>query len=102
MDTARMVHEFAAKLEDNPNMNCQMSEHTFLVWQKSRPNLVLAASPDLDKIPKKCWGKTIVPTPVELLSKQLGPNYASFFAGEGRYFKQAQAASSEQENAAKP
>ena len=28
VDTARMVHEFAAKLEDNPNMNCQMSEHT--------------------------------------------------------------------------
>ena len=103
VDTARMVHEFAAKLEDNnPDMNCQMPEHTFLVWQKSRPNVILAASPEPKRIPKKCWGKTLVPTPIEVLSKQLGPNYASFFAGEGRYFKQAQAASSEQENAAKP
>ena len=103
VDTARMVHEFAAKLEDNnPDMNCQMPEHTFLVWQKSRPNVILAASPEPKRTPKKCWGKTLVPTPIEVLSKQLGPNYASFFAGEGRYFKQAQAASSEQENAAKP
>ena len=103
VDTARMVHEFAAKLEDNnPDMNCQMPEHTFLVWQKSRPNVILAASHEPKRIPKKCWGKTLVPTPIEVLSKQLGPNYASFFAGEGRYFKQAQAASSEQENAAKP
>ena len=102
VDTARMVHEFAAKLEDNPNMNCQMSEHTFLVWQKSRPDVILAASPDLDKIPKKCWGKTLVPTPIEVLSKQLGPNYESFFNGAEQYFKQAQAASSEQENSAKP
>lgn len=102
VDTARVVHEFAAKLEDNPNMNCQMSEHTFLVWQKSRPDVILAASPDLDKIPKKCWGKTLVPTPIEVLSKQLGPNYKSFFDGSERYFKQARAASSAQENAAKP
>lgn len=102
VDTARMVHEFAAKLEDNPNMNCQMSEHTFLVWQKSRPDVILAASPDLDKIPKKCWGKTLVPTPIEVLSKQLGPNYASFFDGADRYFKQVRAASSEQKNFEKP
>lgn len=102
VDTARVVHEFAAKLEDNPDMNCQMPNPTFLVWQKSRPNVILAASPEPKRIPKKCWGKTLVPTPFEALSKQLGPNYESFFAGEGRYFKQAQAASSEQENAAKP
>ena len=102
VDTARMVHEFAAELGDNSSMNCQMPEHTFLVWQKSRPNVILAASPEPKRIPKKCWGKTLVPTPFEALSKQLGPNYESFFAGEGRYFKQAQAASSEQENAAKP
>lgn len=102
VDTARMVHEFAAKLEDNPNMNCQMSEHTFLVWQKSRPNVILAASPEPKRIPKKCWGKTIVPTPIEALSKQLGPNYASFFNGAEQYFEQARAASSEQKNAAKP
>ena len=101
VDSARMVHEFAAELGDNPSMNCQMPEHTFLVWQKSRPNVILAASPDLDKIPKKCWGKTLVPTPIEVLSKQLGPNYASFFNIE-RYFKQTQAASSEQENLAEP
>ena len=102
VDSARMVHEFAAKLEDNLDMNCQMPEHTFLVWQKSRPNVILAASPEPKRIPKKCWGKTLVPTPFEVLSKQLGPNYESFFAGEGRYFEQAQAASSEQKNAAKP
>ena len=102
VDTARVVHEFAAKLEDNPDMNCQIPEHTFLVWQKSRPNVILAASPEPKRIPKKCWGKTLVPTPFEVLSKQLGPNYESFFAGEGRYFEQAQAASSEQKNAAKP
>ena len=103
VDSARVVHEFAAKLEDNnPDMNCQMPNPTFLVWQKSRPNVILAASPEPKRIPKKCWGKTLVPTPIEALSKQLGPNYESFFAGEGQYFKQAQAASSEQENAAKP
>ena len=102
VDTARVVHEFAAKLEDNPDMNCQMPNPTFLVWQKSRPNVILAASPEPKRIPKKCWGKTLVPTPFEALSKQLGPNYASFFAGEGRYFEQAQAASSEQKNSAKP
>ena len=103
VDTARMVHEFAAKMEDNnPNMNCQMPGHTFLVWQKSRPNVILAASPEPKRIPKKCWGKTLVPTPFEVLSKQLGLNYESFFAGEGRYFEQAQAASSEQKNPAKP
>ena len=94
VDTARLVHEFAAKLEDNPDMNCQMPEHTFLVWQKSRPNVILAASPEPKRIPKKCWGKTLVPTPFEVLSKQLGPNYETFFAGEGRYFEQTQAASS--------
>ena len=94
VDTARVVHEFAAKLEDNPDMNCQMPEHTFLVWQKSRPNVILAASPEPKRIPKKCWGKTLVPTPFEVLSKQLGPNYETFFAGEGRYFEQTQAASS--------
>ena len=94
VDTARVVHEFAAKLEDNPDMNCQMPNPTFLVWQKSRPNVILAASPEPKRIPKKCWGKTLVPTPFEALSKQLGPNYASFFAGEGRYFEQTQAASS--------
>ena len=94
VDTARVVHEFAAKLEDNPDMNCQMLEHTFLVWQKSRPNVILAASPEPKRIPKKCWGKTLVPTPFEVLSKQLGPNYETFFAGEGRYFEQTQAASS--------
>ncbi len=103
VDTARMVHEFAAKLEDNnPDMNCQIPEHTFLVWQKSRPNVILAASPEPKRIPKKCWGKTLVPTPIEVLSKQLGPNYESFFNGAEQYFKQAQAASSEQENSAKP
>ena len=103
VDSARMVHEFAAKLEDNnPDMNCQIPEHTFLVWQKSRPNVILAASPEPKRIPKKCWGKTLVPTPIEVLSKQLGPNYASFFDGAEQYFKQAQAASSEQKNAAKP
>ena len=102
VDTARVVHEFAVELGDNLSMNCQMPEHTFLVWQKSRPNVILAASPEPKRIPKKCWGKTLVPTPIEALSKQLGPNYESFFAGEGQYFKQAQAASSEQENAAKP
>ena len=94
VDSARVVHEFAAKLEDNPDMNCQMPEHTFLVWQKSRPNVILAASPEPKRIPKKCWGKTLVPTPFEVLSKQLGPNYETFFAGEGRYFEQTQAASS--------
>ena len=102
VDTARIVHEFAAELGDNSSMNCRMPEHTFLVWQKSRPNVILAASPDLDKIPKKCWGKTLVPTPIEALSKQLGPNYKSFFDGSERYFKQARTASSEQKNAAKP
>ena len=103
VDTARMVHEFAAKLEDNnPEMNCQIPEHTFLVWQKSRPNVILAASPEPKRIPKKCWGKTLVPTPIEVLSKQLGPNYKSFFDGSERYFKQVRAASSEQKNAAKP
>ena len=102
VDTARVVHEFAAKLEDNPDMNCQMPNPTFLVWQKSRPDVILAASPDLDKIPKKCWGKTLVPTPIEVLSKQLGPNYKSFFDGADRYFKQVRAESSAQENAAKP
>ena len=102
VDTARLVHEFAAKLEDNPDMNCQMPNPTFLVWQKSRPNVILAASPEPKRIPKKCWGKTLVPTPIEVLSKQLGPNYASFFDGAEQYFKQAQAASSEQKNAAKP
>ena len=30
----------------------------------------------------------------EVLSKQLGPNYETFFSGEGRYFEQTQAASS--------
>ena len=102
VDAARIVHEFAAKLEDNPNMNCQMPEHTFLVWQKSRPEVILVASPEPKRIPKKCWGKTLVPTPFEALSKQLGPNYESFFNGAEQYFKQTQAASSEQENAAKP
>ena len=102
VDTARLVHEFAAKLEDNPDMNCQMPEHTFLVWQKSRPNVILAASPEPKRIPEKCWGKTLVPTPFELLSKQLGPNYASFFNGAEQYLEQARAASSEQKNAAKP
>lgn len=102
VDSARAVHEFAAKLEDNPDMNCQMPNPTFLVWQKSRPDVILAASPEPKRIPKKCWGKTLVPTSFEVLSKQLGPNYASFFAGEGRYFKQAQAASSEQKNFEKP
>ena len=94
VDSARVVHEFAAKLEDNPDMNCQMPEHTFLVWQKSRPNVILAASPEPKRIPKKCWGKTLVPTTFEVLSKQLGPNYETFFAGERRYFEQTQAASS--------
>ena len=103
VDTARMVHEFAAKLEDNnPDMNCQIPEHTFLVWQKSRPDVILAASPEPKRIPKKCWGKTLVPTPIEVLSKQLGPNYESFFDGAEQYFEQARAASSEQKNAAKP
>lgn len=103
VDTARMVHEFAAKLEDNnPDMNCQIPEHTFLVWQKSRPNVILAASPEPKRIPKKCWGKTLVPTPIEVLSKQLGSNYASFFDGAEQYFEQAQAASSEQKNFEKP
>ena len=103
VDSARVVHEFAAKLEDNnPDMNCQMPNPTFLVWQKSRPNVILAASPEPKRIPKKCWGKTIVPTPIEALSKQLGPNYASFFNGAEQYFEQARAASSEQKNAAKP
>ena len=102
VDTARLVHEFAAKLEDNPDMNCQMPNPTFLVWQKSRPNVILAASPEPKRIPKKCWGKTLVPTPIEVLSKQLGPNYASFFDGAEQYFKQAQAASSEQKNFEKP
>ncbi|WP_148140093.1 hypothetical protein [Kingella denitrificans] len=102
VDTARVVHEFSAELGDNPSMNCQMPEHTFLVWQKSRPNVVLAASPEPKRIPKKCWGKTLVPTPIEALSKQLGPNYASFFDGAEQYFKQAQAASSEQKNFEKP
>ena len=103
VDSARVVHEFAAKLEDNnPDMNCQMPNPTFLVWQKSRPNVILAASPEPKRIPKKCWGKTLVPTPIEALSKQLGPNYESFFNGAEQYFKQTQAASSEQENAAKP
>ncbi len=102
VDTARVVHEFAAELGDNSSMNCQMPEHTFLVWQKSRPNVILAASPEPKRIPKKCWGKTIVPTPIEALSKQLGPNYASFFNGAEQYFEQARAASSEQKNAAKP
>ena len=102
VDTARVVHEFAAKLEDNPDMNCQMPNPTFLVWQKSRPNVILAASPEPKRIPKKCWGKTLVPTPIEVLSKQLGPNYASFFDGAEQYFEQAQAASSEQKNFEKP
>ena len=102
VDTARLVHEFAAKLEDNPDMNCQMPNPTFLVWQKSRPNVILAASPEPKRIPKKCWGKTLVPTPIEVLSKQLGPNYASFFDGAEQYFEQAQAASSEQKNFEKP
>ena len=101
VDAARVVHEFAAKLEDNPSMNCQMPEHTFLVWQKSRPKVILVASPEPERIPKKCWGKTLVPTSLEALSKQLGQNYASFFNIE-RYFKQTQAASSEQENLAEP
>ena len=103
VDTARMVHEFAAKLEDNnPDMNCQIPEHTFLVWQKSRPNVILAASPEPKRIPKKCWGKTLVPTPIEALSKQLGPNYESFFNGAEQYFKQTQAVSSKQKNFEKP
>ena len=103
VDSARVVHEFAAKLEDNnPDMNCQMPNPTFLVWQKSRPNVILAASPEPKRIPKKCWGKTLVPTPIEVLSKQLGPNYASFFDGAEQYFEQAQAASSEQKNFEKP
>ena len=102
VDTARMVHEFAAELGDNSSMNCQMPEHTFLVWQKSQPNVILAASPEPKRIPKKCWGKTLVPTPIEVLSKQLGLNYKSFFDGSERYFKQVRAASSEQKNAAKP
>ena len=101
VDAARVVHEFAAKLEDNPSMNCQMPEHTFLVWQKSRPKVILVASPEPERIPKKCWDKTLVPTSFEALSKQLGQNYASFFNIE-RYFKQTQAASSEQENLAEP
>ena len=102
VDTARLVHEFAAKLEDNPDMNCQIPEHTFLVWQKSRPNVILAASPEPKRIPKKCWGKTLVPTPIEALSKQLGPNYESFFNGAEQYFKQTQAVSSKQKNFEKP
>ena len=102
VDTARMVHEFAAELGNNPDTNCQMSEHTFLVWQKSRPEVILVASPETKKIPKKCWGKTLVPTPIEALSKQLGLNYESFFNGAEQYFKQTQVASSEQKNAAKP
>ena len=102
VDTARLVHEFAAKLEDNPDMNCQMPNPTFLVWQKSRPNVILAASPEPKRIPKKCWGKTLVPTPIEVLSKQLGPNYESFFNGAEQYFKQTQAVSSKQKNFEKP
>ena len=102
VDTARIVHEFAAELGDNPNMNCQMPEHTFLVWQKSRSNVILAASPEPKRIPKKCWGKTLVPTPIEALSKQLGPNYESFFNGAEQYFKQTQAVSSKQKNFEKP
>jgi len=103
VDSARVVHEFAAKLEDNnPDMNCQMPNPTFLVWQKSRPNVILAASPEPKRIPKKCWGKTLVPTPIEALSKQLGPNYESFFNGAEQYFKQTQAVSSKQKNFEKP
>ena len=102
VDTARMVHEFTAELGDNSSMNCRMPEHTFLVWQKSRPNVILAASPEPKRIPKKCWGKTLVPTPIEVLSKQLGPNYESFFNGAEQYFKQTQAVSSEQKNFEKP
>ena len=102
VDTARIVHEFAAELGDNSSMNCRMPEHTFLVWQKSRPNVILAASPEPKRIPKKCWGKTLVPTPIEALSKQLGPNYESFFNGAEQYFKQTQAVSSKQKNFEKP
>ena len=103
VDSARVVHEFAAKLEDNnPDMNCQMPNPTFLVWQKSRPNVILAASPEPKRIPKKCWGKTLVPTPIEALSKQLGPNYESFFNGAEQYFKQTQAVISKQKNFEKP
>lgn len=103
VDSARVVHEFAAKLEDNnPDMNCQMPNPTFLVWQKSRTNVILAASPEPKRIPKKCWGKTLVPTPIEALSKQLGPNYESFFNGAEQYFKQTQAVSSKQKNFEKP
>ena len=103
VDSARVVHEFAAKLEDNnPDMNCQMPNPTFLVWQKSRPNVILAASPEPKRIPKKCWGKTLVPTPIEALSKQLGPNYESFFNGAEQYFKQTQAVISTQKNFEKP
>ena len=103
VDSARVVHEFAAKLEDNNlDMNCQMPNPTFLVWQKSRPNVILAAGPEPKRIPKKCWGKTLVPTPIEVLSKQLGPNYASFFDGAEQYFKQAQAVISKQKNFEKP
>ena len=102
VDTARIVHEFAAELGDNSSMNCRMPEHTFLVWQKSRPNVILAASPEPKRIPKKCWGKTLVPTPIEVLSKQLGLNYESFFNGAEQYFKQTQAVSSKQKNFEKP
>ena len=103
VDSARVVHEFAAKLEDNnPDMNCQMPNPTFLVWQKSRPDVILAASPEPKRIPKKCWGKTLVPTPIEALSKQLGPNYESFFNGAEQYFKQTQAVISKQKNFEKP
>lgn len=60
VDSNRIVHEFVVKLDNDPAQNCGMPEHTLLAWKKSRPNVIQVASNESNKIPKKCWGKTLV------------------------------------------
>lgn len=60
MDSHRVVHQFAAELDDKPNFNCGMPKQTKLLWQKSRSNVIQVASSEPNKIPKTCWGKTLV------------------------------------------
>lgn len=67
MDSHRVVHQFTAELDDKPNFNCGMPKQTKLLWQKSRPNVIQVASSEPNKIPKKCWEKTLVRVPKDSL-----------------------------------
>ena len=56
VDSARVVHEFAAKLEDNPDMNCQMPNSTFLV-AKVPAECDFGSQPRTEENPEKMLGQ---------------------------------------------